>query len=499
MRDSWKRSFLMRPVSVSVAVRWSLPLTVALSSATGCGGCGGGGNNAVAPESGVDAAPDMLVATEAAADMSVTDAPSTGDADGATVIPISAGGTGAFGIVTAAGKQKMYLPTTTPGTNGNAVIAVVDLGLAGNGVAGAPALIKTIDLGTTNIATNTGGDSSTIVAASQNTRDLWFIDPTTDTLVAHTMLDASFGQSSFSGRGGGYVTGIAADSGSHRAILSVWNGFALVDLTTRAVTSVLQAPPSENFGFDSVHGVIYAPFYDCRFSYNPGLGPDASTPAACGMPMTPGDASTVMTDGLSVIRLSDGDVFTYEDPSSMSPNTPVGSEPDSASVDPSNQLVVVPAEGGGVQNVLDFSKAVFDTTTHTVTAPHQVMPNVAYTGVAIDPGSHLAFLEAEASPNIALYSVPGANAGSQSWVGATMPNLPGSVVFNNLGDPHGIGVATSILDGKGAGFVVDATWRWVARIDLQALASLGQPDASIAADSSSVDAVVTYLDATRIE
>jgi hypothetical protein len=104
----------------------------------------------------------------------------------------------------------------------------------------------------------------------------------------------------------------------------VWNGFALVDLTTQTVGAVIQAPPSENFGYDSVHHVIYAPFYDCRFSALQG-----SLPSSCNTPMQPNDAG-VMTDGLSVIDLTTSTVYTYEDNGAMFPNAPVGVEPDEA-------------------------------------------------------------------------------------------------------------------------------------------------------------------------
>jgi hypothetical protein len=308
----------------------------------------------------------------------------------------------------------------------------------------------------------------------------------------------SFGQASFS-YGGGFINGIAVDPATHQAILAVWNGFALVDLATRSITSVVQAPPSENFGFDSMHGLIYAPFYDCKYANDPQEPPDASPPAACGIPMTPGDASAVMTDGLTVIRLSDQAVFTYEDPNASNPAQPVGGSPDSAGADPTTQLVVVASEGGNFQTVLDFSQAVFDTASHTVTAPSHVLPNLPYDGVAADSTSHLAFLEQEANPTIAVFSLQGANAGSQSWVGATMPDLPSGGTFLNLGDPHGILVTTSILDGKPVGFLVDNTWHWVARVDLQTLASLAQPDASVTVDASSTDAAVTYLDLTTHE
>jgi hypothetical protein len=275
----------------------------------------------------------------------------------------------------------------------------------------------------------------------------------------------------------------------------VWNGFALVDLKTQSITSVIHAPPSENFGFDSVHGLIYAPFYSCTSA----LGPDGGMSAVCNTPMTPGDAGVVMTDGLSVIRLSDKTVWTYEDPSALDPLNPLGGGPDSAGVDPTSQIVVVPSESGGYQNILDFSKAVFDPTDKTVTAPHQVLAGVAYEGVAIEPNNHLGFFEGEGTGGIAVVSLPAANTGNQGWVGGIMPNMPGGSAFSNLGDPHGIAVTTSIINGKAVGFVVDFYWQWVARVDLESLAGLEQSDASVTAGTTQLQAAVTYLDATTIE
>ncbi len=473
-----------------------LPLVVALllANASGCGGCGGGGGNQAQPEP--DAALDSSGALDGTMPLdAMTDAPaSDGDGDGGLgMIPLAAGGTGAFGVVTVGGKQKLYLPTTKSNASGDSMIAVVDVGVPGNGIAGSPALITTIDLGQP-FATSTAGDSSMVVAAATGSPDVWLIDPTTDTLVKHFTLDASFGQSSFS-RGGGFVTGIAMDSANHRAILAVWNGFALLDLQTQSITSVIQAPPSENFGFDSVHGLVYAPFYDCTYSINHNV-----MPSACTTPQAPGDGGTVvMTDGLSVIRLSDSAVFTYEDPNATNPVTPVGTEPDSAGADPTRQLVVVASEGSSYQNVLDFSKASFDTASKTVTAPHQIVQNLPYMGIALDPVSHVVFLEAEGSNMIAWMDLLSASQGDQGSVSGTMPDLPTSGTFANLGDPHGVAAATSIIGGKSVAFLADGRWQWVARIDLATLAALEQSDASVAATNAQIAAAVTYLDATTKE
>ena len=467
----------------------SLVTILATAVAAGCSSSSSGSEPDAGVRSGDASFEASAPADSGPAEASAADAP----ADAAPPPP-SAGSTGAFGIVTVNGKQKMYLPSSTTSAAGNATIAAVDVGVAGNGVNGAAALVKSIDLGGSSGATATGGDSSMIVAASTATSDVWFIDPTTDTVVKHINLDATYGQSSFSS-GGGYVTGIAADAATHTAILSVWNGFALVDLATQAITKVIQAPPSENFGYDSLHHFIYAPFYDCTSS----AAGDGSAPAACTTAMAP--EGGVMPAGLSVIDLSDGTVYTYEDPAASDPTRPLGSEPDSAGVDPVSQIVVVPAENDGYESFLDFSKATFDKAARTVTAPRAVLHTLQYEGVAVEPTTHLVFWEGEDSSEVAVASAPQASTGSQSYVAGTMPNLPGDAgaVFINLGDPHGIAVTASILNGKPVGFVVDSGRQWVARVDLASLAALEPPDASAVLTPAALQAAVTYLDANTNE
>jgi hypothetical protein len=430
--------------------------------------------------------------------------------------PPAAGGTGAFGIVTINGKQKMYLPQTAMNAAGHPFIAVVDVGATGNGATGAPALITTVDLGVNDsgsdfeYATATGGDSSIVVAVSTQFPEVWFIDPNTDTLVNTLTLDTTmFGSSSFSG-GGGYVTGVAIDSANHRAILSVWNGFALVDLTTQTITTVIQAPPSENFGFDSTHERIIAPFYDCSSST---LG--STTPSSCATPKAAD--GTPITDGLSIIDLTDNSVYNYLDPAvdggayafeGPTPNTPVGGEPDSAAADPTTGVIVIPSEGDGFQSIIDLSQATFTKSTLTVTAPQRVVESFPLTGVAVEPNSHFAFWEEEHGNDVAVASLTELNLGSQSWVHGTMPDLPvdeagnGGGGFGNIGDPHGIAVTTGLSTTGPVGFVVDSGLQWVARIDLAKMNAAGGADAddsSVTLDGPTMAPFVTYLDATTKE
>ena len=442
---------------------------------------------------------------------------SSGSGSDAGILP-AAGGSGAFGIVTVNGVQKMYLPLQSGDpTTGNGLLAVVNVGLPGAGTAGAPALITNVDLGSPDFATATGGNSNIVIAASTSANKVWFINPQNDTLTKTITLDDSYGRSSFSG-GGGFVTGIAVDSANNRAILSVWNGFAIVDLGSMTITSTISAPPSENFGFDSSHERILAPFYECASS----TGGDGGAPASCNNVFGP-DGVTVMSSGLTVIDLNDNNtVYTYEDPNATDssgapiPNTPLGSDPDSAAADPTTQQVVVPAEHDGYENVLDFSKAVFDKTKKTVTAPHITIQNIGLEGVAVEYNKHLAFWEGEGDSTVAVSSLssittmanPNVDGGGDPQAAvstpiATMPNLPGATGggWSNLGDPHGIAVTTGLADGHAVGFVVDGSYQWVARIDLEAMAAIPVLDAGDSQTTPITQAqmtpVVTFLDATK--
>jgi hypothetical protein len=465
---------------------------VGLAFAAGCTQKSGGAAEDAGLHFGMDAsfADDTGIPTESSVpEGAIVDSSVPADA---MSYPPTSGSSGAFGVVTVNGKQKLYMPSGAISDAANATVAAVDVGVAGQGVSGAPALVHSIDLGTTNPATCTGGDSQMIVAASTGSNDVWFIDPSTDAVVKHLQLDSTYGQSSFSS-GGGYVTGIASDPSLHIAILSVWNGYAIVDLASMSITKVLQAPPSENFGYDSVHHFIYAPFYDCASSVANGVAP-----SACNTPMAP--EGGVMASGLSVIDVVAGVVYTYEDPAAMDPTLPLGSEPDSAAVDPSTQIVVVPAENEGYESFLDFSKAVFDKASLTVSAPHVILQATEDEGVAIEPTTHIVFWEGEGSSDVVCANSVEAMAGAAGAVDGTMPNLPGGAGgFANMGDPHGIAVSTSILNGKPVGFVVDRGLQWVARLDLTAFAGLEQSDAAVTAGTTQMQGLVTYLDSTTAE
>jgi hypothetical protein len=479
---------------------------LALLPAAAIEGCFSSDNSGPSAEAGADVIGPGDAQVDAQAD-GPSDAPSSIVDQGmeAAAPPLSAGGTGAFGIVTIGGKQKMYLPQQYALANGNASIAVVDVSAPGNGFNGAPAQITDIDLGSSNYATATGGDSTTVIAVSIAFNSVYFIDPVTDTLTKTITLDPSYGMSSFSG-GGGFVTGVAVDSVNHRAILSVWNGFAIVDLTTQSITTLIQAPPSENFGFDSVHQWIIAPFYDCTSSYVTQTDGSTGNPSACTTPMLP-EGGGVMTDGLSVIDLKDNSVYTYEASGTpdgglsvgFDPTLPLGSEPDSAAIDPTTGVAVIPSEGGGFQNIIDLAQATFSKVTMTVTAPQNIIPGLDLEGVAVEPNKHLAFWEGEDSDSVAVADLTQANMGGTAAVQGTMPTVPGGGGFQNLGDPHGIAVTTSLTTAGPVGFLVDSSYRWVARVDLAAMLAAGGTDGSATLDDLQMAPFVTFLDALTPE
>lgn len=393
--------------------------------------------------------------------------------------PPASGSSGAFGIVTIKGQQKLYLPLGNTVTGGS--IAVVDVGRAGNGASGAPALIKTIALGAGPQPYSTAGDDTVVIAASTASPTVWFIDPRTDTVTKTLTLD-NRGTSSFTS-GGGYVTGVAVDSAHKRAVLSVWNGFAIVDLATQTIARTIVAPPSENFGYDSVRERILAPFYDCTSAADVN-----GNPLSICNDYRAGN-NTVMTDGLNVIDLKDDAIYTFQDPAAPNPSQPLGAEPDSAASDPLTGTIVVPSELASDSKIIDLSKAVFDRTKHSVTAPHRSLA-ADLTGVAVEPGHHLAFWEAEGLNEIAVAQL----GNDATLTRAQLPAAPGGTTWSNLGDPHGIAVATGIAGGKPVGFVVNDARTWVARVDLQALLALQHAGTLGPGETAPA---VTMLDATH--
>ena len=372
------------------------------------------------------------------------------------------------------------------------------------------------------VPTTTAGDATVIVAAGTMTYTVWFIDPTTNKVTGTIQLDPSLNQASFSG-GSGLVNGIAIDEANHRAILSVWNGLLFVDLGSHKVTGSVLAAGAENFGYDSSREYVLAPYYDCGDTGTTGdEDGGGATPPPCASYVTVGDAGGIpITDGLNLINLNTNAVYTFESPDAGTPSQPLGSSPDSAAVNPSTGLAIVPSEFSNFYTFIDLSKAVFSRNgdAGVFTAPMtSLLPRASDDGVAVDPASHLAFTELEFESHVSVIdltkvstSVLGVSpdggdlgVGPDGFADGMLPNLPDGNEWQNLGNPHGIAVTTGIQTGDPVGFVVwDLTNRglpdvWVARVDLNLMLTLGTKMATTLS-SDMLAPALTYLDATRKE
>jgi hypothetical protein len=448
--------------------------------------------------------------------------------------PAPATASGAFGVVTVNGKQELFLPvknaaaldagiTDDAGVTHKyaAMIAVVDVGVGTLGVndgGGTPALITDIDLGDAGVATATAGDATVVVAAGTYTYTVWFIDPTTNKVTDTISLDPSLNQATFSG-GSGIVNGITIDEANHRAVLSVWNGLVFVDLASHQVTGTVLAAGAENFGFDSSLEYVLSPFYDCGETGETGNEDGGgATPPPCASYVTVGggdggSGGATITDGLNLINLKTNKVYTFENPDAGTPSTPLGLSPDSAAVDPTTGLAIVVSEFSGFYTFMDLSKAVFsfngDAGVFTAPSAILVPMSVSDDGVAVEPGSHLAFFEEEFGSHVSLVDLTKVSTGASgvgpgAFADAYLPNLPDNNSWANLGDPHGIAVTTGIQTGDPVGFVVtDLTDQgsadlWVARVDLNTMLTLGSK-AAMTLTSDQFAPAATYLDATRKE
>ncbi len=367
--------------------------------------------------------------------------------------PATPTSSGSLGIITVTvnGKeeQKLYVPQQSANANGQPTIAVLDA--AWDGQTGKP-LLGTIALtnhADQSFATATAAGDGVVVAVGYQSVYVDLIDPTTDAVTSTVQLPASVQgaqpQASFSG-GGGLVNGVVVDPVKHRAILAVTQGFLPLDLTTHEFGAVVPAAPAENFGFWPDKGWVLAPFYDC-----------------------PNCSNSFPAEGLQIVDMNGGKSYLVTDADGGVPFA----EPDSADVDTTTGVVVVPDEGG---NIYGANFESLNPSGSSVTATYEQSPNLsALTGVAIDPVGHHAFLESEAASAVAVLDLPSTTPSGALTLpavkSAQMPNLPDNSGWVNAGDPHGLAVSVSLLSGNPVGFLEYTDGTWVARIDLDGFAN----------------------------
>ncbi|MHB1844387.1 MAG: hypothetical protein ACYCWW_06070 [Deltaproteobacteria bacterium] len=393
------------------------------------------------------------------------------------VAPPATTSSSSIGIITVevGGKQtqKLYLPQGQLDANGQPTIAVLDA--AWDGHTGSPVLasIELTNHADQSLATAASAGDGTVVAIGYESIYVDFIDPTTDTVTQTVELPQALqsSQSSFSG-GGGLVTGVVVDPVKHRAILAVAQGFISVDLTTHQFGALVQAAPSENFGFWPDKGWALAPFYDC-----PATSCSNSFPSS----------------GFQIVDMNAGKSYLV---TSSGGTTPL-SNPDSADIDPSTGMVVVPDEGDFVFGINLNGVSPSGT---SVVAPVVQSKTGGPTAVAIDSTQHRALLEFEALSSVGILQLPTSAANGPVTLGqasyANMPNLPDGSGWQNAGDPHGLAVTVGLLSGAPVGFVAHGSTAWVARIDLDGFAAL-PADSSQTVSQNDFSKLVTLIPATK--
>lgn len=143
-------------------------------------------------------------------------------------------------------------------------------------------------------------------------------------------------------------------------------------------------------------------------------------------------------------------------------------------------IAVVPDEFSGNQYLINLN--AMTTTGTSFDAPQTVYPitftncSDEWTMVSIESTSHLLFAGTEFSNCAGVEKLPqsplqGAPPVPTSFLWGVVPNPPDGTAFSDGGDPHGIAVFTSVVSGKPTGFLIDSQGPWVARMDLQAMAS----------------------------
>lgn len=349
----------------------------------------------------------------------------------------SSGSTGILpGLVNGQIVDKAYVPITFGGR-----VAVINIDSSTSA-----ALIKSISMppGYFPNATAANPVTQQVVVVSYTSPDVQIIDGSQDVFVV-TVTSPVTRVATFSG-GRCMICGALIDTSTNSAILDTAQGYLLLNLGTRQFSSFLPGTVAgENFGFNPNTGIVLNP------TYFQGVPP-----------------------GLQAVNLATGSVFTY--------STSVGGFPDANAIDINTNVAVVPDEFTANQYLINMAEATFDSLTSRFSAPSTVFP-VTFTNcgfeahdwsmISAESSTHNLFLATEFADCAAVESLPtsviaGAPPTPAVFRWGHMPS-PDATSWNNGGDPHGIAVFTSVVDGKAYGFLVRFDQAWVARIDLAGL------------------------------
>ncbi len=254
---------------------------------------------------------------------------------------------------------------------------------------------------------------------------------------------AGLGSQAAISAGACYVCALLYDPADDRTILATAGGYALFDHNgSHTVVKTIAGLPSENFGYDPTKNQVFSP------RYANGAAPS-----------------------LDLVDVAAGKLWALDAP-------PPLTEPDHGAVDIHTGIAVATEEAGDFVYLVDLSSATLDApapgsfkATHAAILLSSSTPG-RLSGVAVDPGSHLAFLAADVGVTMAVAQLPtsrGATLDVADWVVTVVPAAPGNAPGYGAGDPHGITVFTLPGSTRPYGLLMNDSRRWLAIVDLQAL------------------------------
>jgi len=365
-----------------------------------------------------------------------------------TVTVITGGASGSTGILvgTVNGQlvDKAYIPVSNCPALSAPCVAVVNI----DSKTPTGALVTNIAMpaGYTPGATAASQVTNVVIVLSYSSSDVQIIDATKDVLV-NTITAPVTGTVTFSG-GSCTLCGGLVDPATNQFILDTAQGFLLFDAVKGTFSSILTPVPAENFAFNPDTQLILDPTYSV---------------------VTP-------SSGVQIISLKDNSVENY---GGTPPTTP-----DSGTFDPTTNIAMVTDEFNGTHTFYNMQEAVITEGTAaapgTWTAPNTlfdleaVTPGCSedWTYAAMEPITHLLFTAVEFDLCAGVETLPsapvsGAPPAPAIFHWGTVPNAPDGSTWDNGGDPHGVAVFTSVVDGKAYGFLIEyPTQAYVARVDL---------------------------------
>lgn len=294
---------------------------------------------------------------------------------------------------------------------------------------------------------------------------------------APSIVEVDTGASSTGSFSGGNCIncGVLIDTKTMSAIVSSSDGYRLFDyqgdLQAEYLSDAETDPPrnfaTENFSFDPQRRVIISPEYSTVNQYLWLIN--------------------VNTDDVHRWdhRLVSSAIDEEEGLQSLADAGITGSMvADSAAVDPRTGIVTIGDEYTQGLLMINLETAEYNDAAGTFSAVDSAVvldyPYSQYltTGQAIEPVSHLLFLEDEFGASMGVGQLPQETSSLppvlSKWVGVQIPNpgevCPGVFRWSNVGDPHGLSIFTSNSTGKDPkGLLINSAKSCAAVVSLQAL------------------------------